>query len=298
MSENLSVKKIPIHDYRVPSLETEEQQKKFFEDQLKYFIENSMEDKNLVKIDDKMSVKKITNISDSEEQDSFLEKELENFLQNDVSKILDTYQQKKEVEEVSSRILDLYQIIDEFKIDIDEEDILNLLQIENRWPFKYFYDVENQQIPSLSPIYGKDTPIQVITTENNVEFSKFYDRDGAFIFDEWKKYYDLGFVTMISNVLDLTPELRNLRKKLFEITGMNLIGNFYFSKHVSSYRSWLPHSHHYSVIVKVIYGKTKWRISDDIFEYTENDTILIPKNTDHSVVECLSDRLTLTINLF
>jgi mannose-6-phosphate isomerase-like protein (cupin superfamily) len=257
-----------------------------------------MEDKNLVKIDDKMSVKKITNISESEEQDSFLEKELENFLQNDVSKILDTYQQKKEVEEVSSRILDLYQIIDEFKIDIDEEDILNLLQIENRWPFKYFYDVENQQIPSLSPIYGKDTPIQVITTENNVEFSKFYDRDGAFIFDEWKKYYDLGFVTMISNVLDLTPELRNLRKKLFEITGMNLIGNFYFSKHVSSYRSWLPHSHHYSVIVKVIYGKTKWRISDDIFEYTENDTILIPKNTDHSVVECLSDRLTLTINLF
>ena len=192
----------------------------------------------------------------------------------------------------------MYQIIDEFKIDIDEEDILNLLQIENRWPFKYFYDVENQQIPSLSPIYGKDTPIQVITTENNVEFSKFYDRDGAFIFDEWKKYYDLGFVTMISNVLDLTPELRNLRKKLFEITGMNLIGNFYFSKHVSSYRSWLPHSHHYSVIVKVIYGKTKWRISDDIFEYTENDTILIPKNTDHSVVECLSDRLTLTINLF
>ena len=150
MSENLSVKKIPIHDYRVPSLETEEQQKKFFEDQLKYFIENSMEDKNLVKIDDKMSVKKITNISESEEQDSFLEKELENFLQNDVSKILDTYQQKKEVEEVSSRILDLYQIIDEFKIDIDEEDILNLLQIENRWPFKYFHDVENQQIPSLS----------------------------------------------------------------------------------------------------------------------------------------------------
>ena len=119
-----------------------------------------------------------------------------------------------------------------------------------------------------------------------------------FIFDEWKKYYDLGFTTMISNVMDLTPELRDLRKKMFELTGINFVGNFYLSKGNNSKKSWDPHNHHYNVIVKVLYGETKWKISKDIFQYEENDTILIPAKTDHSVVECLSDRLTLTINLF
>ena len=180
----------------------------------------------------------------------------------------------------------------------NEENILNFLQIENRWPYLYFKDTENPR-QGPSSIYGFETPIQVIVKENVVERNSFYDRTGKFIFDEWKKYYDLGFTTMISNVLDLTPELRKLRSKIFNIIGINVEGNFYLTnggKKVHS--SWLPHKHHYNAIVKMIYGDTKWKISDDIIDYSGGDTILIPSETYHSVVECPNKRLSLTINLF
>jgi len=195
-------------------------------------------------------------------------------------------------------IFEIYDLVDKFNINFYEKDILNFLQIENRWPYKYIQDIElgKQNIPA---IHGYDTPIQVITQENFVERDKFYNRNGKFIFDEWKKYYDLGFTTMISDVLDLTPDLRVLRNELFKITGMQLSANFYLTKGSSNKKvSWLPHRHHYSVVVKVLYGKTKWRIGDKFIEYCENQTLLIPAETEHTVVECESDRLTLTINLF
>lgn len=165
-------------------------------------------------------------------------------------------------------------------------------------PYQYFKDIENPK-QGPSSIYGIETPIQVIVRENIVERNSFYDRKGKFIFDEWKKYYDLGFTTMISDVLDLTSELRNLRSKIFNIIGTNVEGNFYFTnggKKVQS--SWLPHKHHYNVIVKMIYGDTKWKISNDLIDHSEGNVILIPSETEHSVVECPNKRLSLTINLF
>ena len=249
--------------------------------------------------DKNVSVKPISVPNSEEEQKVFLEQQLQDFLSNDLSNIMNSYD--KNVKEDSSdldEILEIYSIIESYDINLTEENVLNFLQIENRWPYQYFKDTEN---PRQGPpsIYGLETPIQVIIRENVVERNSFYDRKGKFIFDEWKKYYDLGFTTMISDVLDLTPELRKLRSEIFNITGINVEGNFYLTnggKKVQS--SWLPHKHHYNVIVKMIYGDTKWKISDDILNYSKDDVILIPPETYHSVVECPNKRLSLTINLF
>jgi hypothetical protein len=254
---------------------------------------------DVVKMDDNVSVKPISVPNSEGDQKVFLDQQLQEFLNNDLSSILNSY--NKNVEEDladSGEILEIYNIIESYDINLTEESIFNFLQIEHRWPYQYFKDTENPR-QGPSSIYGFETPIQVIVKENVVERNSFYDRTGKFIFNEWKKYYDLGFTTMISNVLDLTPELRKLRSEIFNITGINVEGNFYFTnggKKVHS--SWLPHKHHYNVIVKMIYGDTKWKISDDIINYSEGDTILIPSETYHSVVECPNKRLSLTINLF
>jgi mannose-6-phosphate isomerase-like protein (cupin superfamily) len=254
---------------------------------------------DVVNEDRNVSVKPISVPNSEEEQKVFLEQQLQDFLSNDLSNIMNSYD--KNVKEDSSdldQILEIYNIIESSDVNLTEENIFNFLQIENRWPYQYFKDVENPR-QGPSSIYGFETPIQVIVKENIVERNSFYDRTGKFIFDEWKKYYDLGFTTMISDVLDLTPELRKLRSEIFNITGINVEGNFYLTnggKKVHS--SWLPHKHHYNVIVKMIYGDTKWKISDDTLDYSGGDVILIPPETYHSVVECPNKRLSLTINLF
>jgi len=55
----------------------------------------------------------------------------------------------------------------------------------------------------------------------------YLKRDGRNI-QEWIKYYDLGYTTIVSHVLDLTEELRNLNKKLNDAVGLNISANFYF----------------------------------------------------------------------
>ena len=104
---------------------------------------------------------------------------------------------------------------------------------------------------------------------------------------------------MISDVMDLNEQLRSLQKEIFNYTGRNVLGNFYLTKGSPDHKnpvSWRPHGHPYDVIVKIIYGKTKWKINGDMFDY-ENQTILIPSGTSHSVVECTGKRLSLTLNL-
>ena len=254
---------------------------------------------NIIKQDKNVSIKPISIPNCEEDQKAFLEQQLENFLSADVPNIMKLYD--KDVNHSSEnldQILEIYNIIESSDINLIENDILNFLQIENRWPYQYYKDVKNTN-QGLSSVYGFDTPIQVIIRENIVERESFYDIKGKFIFDEWKKYYDLGFTSMISNVMDLTPELRKLRSDIFKITGINVQSNFYFTnggKKVQS--SWLPHKHHYNVIVKMIYGDTKWKISNDLIDHSEGDVILIPSETEHSVVECPNKRLSLTINLF
>lgn len=236
-----------------------------------------------------------------ETQDLFLESQLDRFL-NELPQILqsdDTKSEKKE--EISDELLYLHTLIDDCEINLNENDILNFLQIEKRWPFKYFEDIENPR-PDRPDIYGYDCPIQAIVEGGHVSFTDFYDREGRFVYDQFKKFYDLGFTFMLSDVMDLTPELRDLSSKIRNYTGTRPCGNFYItngeSKNPRYTHSWKPHKHPYAVTVKVIYGTVKWVIGNNPEKYfSTGDSIFIPNETTHSVVECPGKRLSLTINL-
>ena len=183
---------------------------------------------------------------------------------------------------MESSLEKIHQIVLDHEINLTENDVLEFLKIQNRWPYKYSW---GQPSVEIIPEFG-----------NNHQ-GEFFTFDGKFLFDEWKQYYDAGFTTILSNILDLTPELRSLSDKLFHYTGSPCNGNFYLSKGSSNHRvSFPPHSHHYDVIVKPIYGNSKWELGADTLE-NPKQSFIIPHNTSHCVYECLGKRLSLTLNI-
>jgi len=168
------------------------------------------------------------------------------------------------------------EVITNHQIDIDEEKILDLLQIKYRWP---------------------EPALEVINHCGMVS-NAFFDVKGYLFYEKWKKLYDLGFTSLLSNVLDLTSQLRELNEKLLVIKGSDTNANFYLSKGTDTRRpSFDPHNHDYNVIVKPIYGKAAWRVNGQVQESDLNSVIVIPAFAEHSVTENPEPRLSLTINL-
>jgi len=179
-------------------------------------------------------------------------------------------------------LLKLKQIVDSIPINLTEKDIINFLKIKKRWPYKYTWGQ-----PSVEII-----PNQTTNNQNIL----FYDIDGYLNFERWEYFYNLGFTTIISNVLDLNDDLRFLQKKITEETGLGINGNFYFSK-PGKKASFDAHKHEYNVLVKQIYGQSKWKINEETFIMEPQNSCIIPKNSIHQVIDKNENKLSLTINL-
>ena len=168
-------------------------------------------------------------------------------------------------------------------VSMTEQDMFDCLNIKRRFPL-------------LIPQSSMEASVEVVTEYGKIAH-EFFDAHGYLIFDEWKKYYDLGFTTIISNILDLTSELRHLDKELTNIIGKPTFGNLFFSKGSNGNAVSFPHhNHEHDVIIKPIYGKYTWKIGDEIIE-NEHDVIYILPGTYHSVVDAPGPRLSLTLNL-
>ena len=174
---------------------------------------------------------------------------------------------------------EINKIVNDHEITLTEDDVFDLLKIKYRWPYQYSW---NQHSVEVLCEYG-------------VTNVRFYDRDGRFIFDEWKKYYDSGFTTILSNVFDLTPELRKLYDKIFALIGEQSNANLYFTKGSTNHRISFPHhNHEYNVIVKPIYGESRWILGEKMF--IPKQSFIVPALTRHSVCESKEKKLSLTIN--
>ena len=168
------------------------------------------------------------------------------------------------------------EIIKEHEINLDEEKILDLLQIKYRWPE-----------PSLEVI-----------NECQKKSNGFFDSRGYIYYERWKRLYDLGFTSLLSNIMDLTKELRSLDNKLYEYKGSETNANMYLSSGTTTNRPRLdPHKQDYHVIVKPIYGSCTWVINGQPRKVDTSDVLVIPAGTMHAVVENKEPRLSLTMNL-
>jgi mannose-6-phosphate isomerase-like protein (cupin superfamily) len=176
----------------------------------------------------------------------------------------------------------LKEIIKNTNINISEEDIFNFLKIKYRWPYLYSW---------------RQSSVEFIDFNGNNYKEDIYTVDGYLDFNSWLIKYNLGFTSIISNVLDLNNELRNLQEKLFLETGKKVNANFYVNVGSSKKPSFDHHNHPYDVIVKQLYGETTWKLEEEIIKVKKDDTLIIPKLTNHSVVLNNSKKLSLTINL-
>ena len=170
------------------------------------------------------------------------------------------------------------------EIDLDEQELLDFLKIKSRWPFVY----PTTEIKSVE-----------IITEIGAQTTNFFDisRRGAYLnYNRWYSYYEKGFTTIISNVFDLTKDLRLLEQDLIDVTGVECLCNFYMSR-PGRKPSFDKHAHEYNVIVKQIYGSAMWLVGDKTFKLQPQQCIHVPKNTSHAVLESDEKRLSLTINV-
>ena len=168
------------------------------------------------------------------------------------------------------------QIIKEHEITLDEDGILDLLQIKYRWP----------------------EPALEVINQCQKKSDGFFDSRGYVYYERWKRLYDLGFTSLLSNIMDLTAELRSLDNKLYEYKGSETNANMYLSAGTKKHRaSFDPHNHDYHVIVKQIYGTCTWIINGKSQEANPSDVLIIPAGTMHSVAENKEPRLSLTMNL-
>ena len=168
------------------------------------------------------------------------------------------------------------QIIKEHEITLDEDGILDLLQIKYRWP----------------------EPALEVINQCQKKSDGFFDSRGYVYYEKWKRLYDLGFTSLLSNIMDLTAELRSLDDKLFEYKGSETNANMYLSAGTTKHRaSFDPHNHDYHVIVKPIYGTCTWIINGKSQKVDPSDVLIIPAGTMHSVAENKEPRLSLTMNL-
>jgi len=176
---------------------------------------------------------------------------------------------------------ELETIIKKTDVDFKEQDLLDLLKIEKRWPHRYPWG---------------QASVEILTNTAALESVLFFNLKGYLNYEEWKKFYDLGFTTIISNVFDLTNQLRSLNKTLTNKSGLMINGNFYFSK-PGQIPSFPYHKHDYDVIVKQIYGEALWKVENKEFILKPKDTCIIPKNTYHQVLSKNENKLSLTINI-
>ena len=114
----------------------------------------------------------------------------------------------------------LEKIVQSVDINITENQLLDLLKNIKRWPYKYPWGQGSVEIINNLGTLNKEL---FFSSKNNFG-SNYLD------FEKWIYYYDLGYTTIISNILDLTKELRILEKKLSDAIGSNINANFYFSK--------------------------------------------------------------------
>ena len=109
----------------------------------------------------------------------------------------------------------LMKFIQDFKINITEDDMFNLLKIKRRWPATHPTEKDQATVEVIS-MYGQ-------------KHNYINDTSGYLDFNTMKSFYDKGYTILINDVLDLTEELRELEKELIARTGIgNIKGNFYF----------------------------------------------------------------------
>lgn len=183
---------------------------------------------------------------------------------------------------------DISNWLDNLQVNITEEQILNLLQLQKRWP-KDYQHCDNYSSVEIINYWSERVHFEYRNT--------LFDGNGYLDYNKLKRYYDNGFTILLSDILDLTTELRTVNEYFIDTYGTLVQGNFYLSgAETTGAPSFDCHEHMYDVFVKQIYGWSMWKVNNQEFKIEPGDVITIPMGVQHQVIDHSEKRLSLTIN--
>ena len=172
------------------------------------------------------------------------------------------------------------EILKNKKVNLTEEDILERLLDRYRWPKQY--------------PWGQPT-IEAINEEGK-KHQDLFSEDNYLNSEKCIKCYEEGYTLIISNIGEFMKDtwiIQNWLRQKFQIP---INCNFYFGNGKKSV-SFDKHHHEYSVIVKNIYGNSKWIINEKEIIFKDQDVISIDKGTNHQVVKINDAKLSMTCNI-
>lgn len=177
------------------------------------------------------------------------------------------------------------QILEEIfqhNIAVDEKRILERLNDRHRWPKKYLCG-----LPSLERIIKDDG----LKTQDFFHPIDNYPMLGAL-----EKIYHDGYTIVISQAQWLFDDISVISERLSTFFGYEIQANMYLSKGTKVV-SYPYHDHDYSVIIKGIFGKSKWLINDEEKILENQEVFYIDKFVKHCVKEIYDTKFSITFNL-
>ena len=173
------------------------------------------------------------------------------------------------------------KILKELKVSITESEILDRLLDRLRWPKTYsLYDM-----PSVEAI-----------NEDGSKHQSFFNDDNYLNSMNCIQCYEEGYTLILSNVGGLCKDLWLIQEILSDNFKRFIDCNLYFGNGKKSV-SFKKHRHEYPVIVKNLYGSSKWIINDKEIVLNDQNAIWFDKETDHQVIEINEPKASLTCNI-
>ena len=178
------------------------------------------------------------------------------------------------VEEIIKKIRDI-------EVNFTLENLFERIEDRLRWPIKY--------------PWGQPS-IEVIDKEN-LKHQNFFDIQDGFV-DPLKciDAYHQGYSLLFSNVGYLQKDITKIKNILDKNFNINCNMNLYLG---TGYKtpSFLSHTHEYPVLIKNIFGKSKWIIDNQEIVLEKQNCIFFNKEISHQVIEIMEPKLSLTCNL-
>tara|TARA_R100001510_G_C7642462_1_gene200047 strand:+ start:731 stop:1276 length:546 start_codon:yes stop_codon:yes gene_type:complete len=165
-------------------------------------------------------------------------------------------------------------------VNLTEEKILDRLLDRLRWPYKYPWGQ-----PSIEAIL-----------QDGSKHQNFFSSDNYLDSEACVKCYEEGYTLIFSNIGSFCKDTWIIQQLLNNKFNANINCNFYFGNGKKSV-SFNKHNHDYPVIVKNIFGKSKWIIDEKEIFLDNQDCIWFDKFVDHQVVSIEGGKLSLTCNI-
>lgn len=166
------------------------------------------------------------------------------------------------------------------QVNLSETSILERLLDRYRWPYRYPWGQ-----PSIEAIL-----------EDGSKHQNFFSRDDYLDSEECIKCYEEGHTLIFSNIGSFCKDTWIIQQLLNKQFNRHVNCNFYFGNGKKSI-SFDKHRHEYPVIVKNIYGKSKWIIDEKEVFLKNQDCIWFDKFIDHQVIEINDAKLSMTCNI-